>query len=94
MDLSKAEVLALVTELPLKFPLLQFTAYDNTGYYLLGLTIKRVTRQSYAEALRDRILTPLGMTATGMNDPGEIVLHRAADHRWEHTTETLGNNPY
>jgi len=66
LDLSKAEVLALVTDLPLKFPLFQFTAYDNTGYYLLGLTIERVTRQSYAEALGDRILTFLGMTATGM----------------------------
>ena len=56
--------------------------------------IERVTRQSYAEALRDRILTFLGMTATGMNDPGENVLHRAADYRWEHTTQTLRNKPY
>jgi D-alanyl-D-alanine carboxypeptidase len=94
LDLSKAEVLALVTDLPLKFPPGKFTAYDNTGYYLLGLMIERVTRQSYAEALRDRILTPLGMTATGMNDPGEIVLHRAAGYRWEHTTQTLRNKPY
>jgi CubicO group peptidase (beta-lactamase class C family) len=61
---------------------------------LLGLTIERVTRQSYAEAVRDRILTFLGMTATGTNDPGEIVLHRAPGYRWEHTAQTLGNKPY
>lgn len=67
-------------------------ATERTVYEIAS--IERVTRQSYAEALRDRILSPLGMTATGMNDPGEIVLHRAAGYRWEHTTETLGNKPY
>lgn len=94
LDLSKDEILALVADLPLKFQPGEFNAYDNTGYYLLGLMIERVTGKSYAEALHDRIFAPLGMSATRMNDPGEIVLNRAAGYRWEDTTHNLRNKPY
>lgn len=38
--------------------------YSNVGYKALGLVIERVTGKSYAEVVRERILEPLGMTAT------------------------------
>jgi CubicO group peptidase (beta-lactamase class C family) len=37
-------------------------AYDNSGYYLLGLIIEKVTGKSYEENIRDIIFTPLQMT--------------------------------
>ncbi len=45
LDLDKSEILALVNHLPLKFPPGEFSAYDNTGYYLLGLLLEQVTGQ-------------------------------------------------
>ncbi|HEY9650339.1 MAG TPA: serine hydrolase domain-containing protein, partial [Coleofasciculaceae cyanobacterium] len=63
LDLSKAEILALISELPLKFQPGDYSAYDNTGYYLLGLMLEKVTGQTYGELLRDRIFAPLGMNA-------------------------------
>jgi D-alanyl-D-alanine carboxypeptidase len=92
LDLSKSEILALVTDLPLKFQPGEFSAYDNTGYYLLGLMLEKVTGQSYGDLLRDRIFAPLGMDATVMNDPKEIVPHRAAGYRL--LNSKLVNKPY
>lgn len=92
LDLSKAEILALVTDLPLKFKPGEFVAYDNTGYYLLGLMLEKVTGQSYGDLLRDRIFAPLGMNATVMNHPRDIVPHRAAGYRWQNGK--LVNKPY
>ncbi|MBD1926760.1 beta-lactamase family protein [Trichocoleus sp. FACHB-90] len=92
LDLSKAEILALVTGLPLKFQPGEFSAYDNTGYYLLGLMLEKVTGQSYADLLHERIFAPLGMNATVMNNPADIVSHRAAGYRWRNGK--LINKPY
>ncbi|MFQ4141559.1 serine hydrolase domain-containing protein [Chlorogloeopsis sp. ULAP02] len=92
LDLSKSEILALVTDLPLKFQPGEFTAYDNTGYYLLGLILEKITGQSYGDLLCDRIFAPLGMNATVMNHPRDIVPHRAAGYRWPN--DKLVNKPY
>jgi CubicO group peptidase (beta-lactamase class C family) len=92
LDLSKVEILALVTDFPPKFQPGEFSAYDNTGYYLLGLMLEKVTGQSYGDLLRDRIFAPLGMNATVMNHPRDIVPHRAAGYRWQHNQ--LVNKPY
>ncbi|MFN6562628.1 MAG: serine hydrolase domain-containing protein [Nostoc sp. ChiSLP01] len=92
LDLSKSEILALVTDLPLKFQPGEFSAYDNTGYYLLGLMLEKVTGKSYGDLLRDCIFAPLGMNASLMNDPKEIVPNRAAGYRL--LNNKLVNKPY
>lgn len=92
LDLSKAKILALISDLPLKFAPGEFSAYDNTGYYLLGLMLEKLTGQPYGEVVCDRIFAPLGMNATIMNNPAIIVPHRAAGYRWHN--DTLGNKPY
>jgi len=38
--------------------------YANTNYLLLGLIVERLTGNSLAVEIRDRFLTPLGLTAT------------------------------
>ena len=81
LDLSKAEILALVADSPLKFKPGEFSAYDNTGYYLLGLMLEKVTGQTYGDLLHKRIFAPLAMNATMMNNPRDIVPHRAAGYR-------------
>ncbi|QIR41480.1 beta-lactamase family protein [Tolypothrix sp. PCC 7910] len=92
LDLDKSEILALVNHLPLKFPPGEFSTYDNTGYYLLGLLLEQVTGKSYGELLSDRIFTPLGMNATLMHHPRDIVPHRAAGYRL--INGKLINKPY
>ncbi len=47
--------------------------YSNVGYAALGLVIERASGQTYAEALRARVLAPLGMTSSGARGPKASV---------------------
>lgn len=42
--------------------------YSNTGYFLLGVVVARVSGQSLAEFSRERIFAPLGMKNTSIID--------------------------
>jgi D-alanyl-D-alanine carboxypeptidase len=48
----------------LDFPPGESWAYSNSGYYLAGLIIERISGKPYSEFMRDRIFTPLGMQQT------------------------------
>jgi CubicO group peptidase (beta-lactamase class C family) len=47
--------------------------YSNIGYAALGLLIEKTTGKSYGEALRDRLLTPLEMSASGAPGPAKDI---------------------
>jgi CubicO group peptidase (beta-lactamase class C family) len=49
---------------PLEFEPGAHYKYNNSGYFLLGAIIEKVSGQSYADFLQQRIFTPLGMTHT------------------------------
>jgi D-alanyl-D-alanine carboxypeptidase len=49
------------------------TAYSNTGYNLLGYIVEKIDGKSYADALKDRITSKIGLkdtyVGTGQSDP-------------------------
>lgn len=45
--------------------------YSNVGYAALGPVIARASGKSYGSALRNRVLTPLGMDSSGTVDPSD-----------------------
>lgn len=47
--------------------------YSNTGYAALGLVVEDTLDLAFDEALRTRVLEPLGMTATGARGPAPDV---------------------
>ncbi len=51
--------------------------YNNADYIVLGKVIERVTGHTFEEALRERILAPLGLGNTGMMHYG-VILERLA----------------
>ena len=59
---SKQLVLNIMFKHPLGFKPGTKFVYDNSGYYLLGLIIEKVTGKSYEQNVRDIIFTPLQMT--------------------------------
>ena len=51
--------------------------YDNSGYFLLGHIVEKVSGQSYGEFLRKSFFEPLGMRSTGVYHGG-IALEQEA----------------
>lgn len=58
------EMVAVLADAPVEFQPGSEYAYSNTNYVLLGMLIEEMTGTSYDEALRSRILDPLGMSST------------------------------
>ena len=55
--------------------------YSNSGYFLLGQIVKRVTGKSLREFADERIFQPLGMTHTHFHDdPGHVMKNRAMSY--------------
>jgi D-alanyl-D-alanine carboxypeptidase len=79
---TRDELLKMFFKLPLEFQPGETWAYDNTGYYLLGIIIEKVSGKSYWQFLEERIFTPLGMVATRNTDAPPIVPNRAAGYDW------------
>jgi CubicO group peptidase (beta-lactamase class C family) len=51
--------------------------YNNSGYFLLGAIIEKVTGKTYDEFLRERIIEPLGLTGTRYGSNESIIPRRA-----------------
>ncbi len=79
---DKNDMLKKFFKLPQEFKPGETWAYDNTGYYLLGLIIERVSKQSYWTFLEKHIFKPLGMSHTRNTDTRELVPNRAAGYSW------------
>jgi CubicO group peptidase (beta-lactamase class C family) len=85
-DLTNADVLKLVTGAPLDFPSGSKFHYSNTGFFLLGMIIEKVSGKTYGDFLSERIFQPLGMTSTRFNDIHAVLKNRANGYTFEHNT--------
>lgn len=92
LDVSRNEILALVSELPLMFSPGEYWSYDNTGYYLLGFMLEKVSGRPYEVLLKELIFDPLEMNETVINDPAAIIENRVAGYRLENNI--LQNKEY
>ncbi len=55
-------------------------SYDNSGYFLLGAIIERVTGKTYEEALKEHIFDPVGMHGSGCDRSATVIAHRASGY--------------
>jgi len=74
---TRDEILALVKDAPLAFPPGDRFAYCNTGYFVLGMIIEKVSGKPYGTFLQERIFTPLAMTSTTIDDYADARPQRA-----------------
>jgi CubicO group peptidase (beta-lactamase class C family) len=56
--------------------------YDNSGYFLLGRIIEKVSGQSYGDFLQKNFFEPLGMTNTGVHRAGLALEHEALGYQY------------
>ena len=63
-SVSPEQILASIKDKPFDFKPGEQFAYNNSGYFLLGLIIERDSGESYAKYLAEQFFTPLKMTST------------------------------
>ena len=66
--------------------------YNNSGYFLLGAIIERITGKPYEQVLKQNIFDPLGMKSTGYDHHDMIIPKRASGYR--KTADGYTNAPY
>jgi len=55
-------------------------SYNNSGYFLLGAVIERITGKTYAQALKEMILDKVGMKNTGYDLHDPLIPKRASGY--------------
>jgi D-alanyl-D-alanine carboxypeptidase len=78
----RAELVKEFYKLPSEFGPGETWAYDNTGYYLLGIIVEKASGKDFWQFLDERIFRPLGMRATRNTDTRRIVPARASGYEW------------
>jgi len=66
--------------------------YNNSGYFLLGAIIEKVTGKTYEDILKENILDPLNLKNTGYDHHDPILAKRAAGY--ENNFDGFVNAPY
>lgn len=70
------EVLAMIMrQQKLNFTPGSRAEYSNTGYFLLGVIVQRITGQSLAEFARERLFSPLNMNQALFRDSFAMLIH-------------------
>ena len=80
LDMSHDSLVALFQDKPFDFEPGTKFLYNNSGFYLLGMIIERVSGTSYAAYLAQHEFAPLGLSSTLYCDDRPLLAHRAAGY--------------
>ena len=92
--ITKDEMLALIAKATPDFEPDSKQSYSNSGYFLLGLILEKLTGKPYEEALKERITSKIGLkdtyTATGNIDvdKNESLTYMNLGGDWKQVPET------
>ena len=81
--MSLEATMATFSDLPLDFPPGTQFNYSNSDYVVLAAILEKLSGQRYADYMAEHFFGPLGMTATGYDDPLALVPNRAAGYTWD-----------
>lgn len=71
------EVIDSVRNRPLSFPHGTQFKYNNTGYFVLGMLIEKVSGVSYMRFVQEKVFDRVGMKNSGFDDFRKIIPQRA-----------------
>jgi CubicO group peptidase (beta-lactamase class C family) len=79
-NVGRDSVYEIISRYAPQFPAGTMQVYSNTGYWLLGRVIEKVSGMTYEEYVEKRMFEPLGMTRSMYCDNSKNVLDRAYGH--------------
>ncbi len=77
LDLPEDSLIAMFAGKPFDFEPGARYAYNNSGFYLLGVIVEKVTARTYEQLLDERLFRPLGLADTRYCSTTPIVPRRA-----------------
>jgi CubicO group peptidase (beta-lactamase class C family) len=77
IDLVPDSLVALFANEPYDFKPGDAYRYNNSGYFLLGMIIEKLSGKPYGQYLKDEFFTPLGLKGTLYCDQAPLIKHRA-----------------
>jgi D-alanyl-D-alanine carboxypeptidase len=77
MDLVPDSLVAIFAGEPFDFKPGEQWRYNNSGYFLLGVIIEKLSGKTYGRYLQDEFFTPLGLKGTVYCDQAPIIKRRA-----------------
>ena len=80
LDYDYPQMYAVIAGRDLDFATGEKCSYSNSGYFLVGLILEKVTGQPLNDVLTERIFAPIGMNSTRINDPLAILPNRASGY--------------
>ncbi len=81
-DSGDEDTVRALMKRPLRFVPGDKWEYDNTGYLMLGLIIRKVSGVSATDFLRREIFGPLGMASSRQVSVTEVIPKRASKYVW------------
>jgi len=81
LERSPVELVASFSDQPFDFAPGTRFSYSNSGYFLLGLVIERVSGQPYGGHLNEHLFVPLGLESTTYCTDHALVPNRARGYR-------------
>jgi CubicO group peptidase (beta-lactamase class C family) len=86
---SKQRVLDQFMNKPLEFKPGSRFSYNNSGYFLLGMIIEKITGKPYQSVVREMIFDPLGMNHSGFDYLGLPDSIKASCYQFWNDHETI-----
>jgi CubicO group peptidase (beta-lactamase class C family) len=80
-DFKPAEFVGVFKNEPLDFKPGEQFKYNNSGYFLLGVIIEKVSGKAYEEFIDERIFKPLGMKSSYYGSHSCIIPNRATGYQ-------------
>lgn len=91
-DMSTQEMLDFFKEEPMEFAPGEGYNYNNSGYFLLGVIIEKITGKSYAKYIEEIIFQPLNMEHSYYDSHEEVISGRTSGY--DKRGEKLVNTQY
>ena len=77
LDMSTDSMVALFANEPFDFKPGERWLYDNSGYFLLGVILEKLSGKTYAQYVQDEFFRPLGLKGTVYCEQAPLIKRRA-----------------